>query len=1151
MMNNRKLYKGMSLKLLLHFLSPFNKEIMMRLRLTVTLLTICSTQILANVFGQRITLNERNASLISVLKKIEKQSGYTFFYNKREVDVEKININVREGEIAHTLDILFKDKPYGYDIQDKIIVLNKKEQQRQGESVIPVKVIQQTAIKGKVQDEKGQPISGVSIHINEGADGGAITDKEGFFTIVASPRDRLTFRFVGKEPVTVTVGNQKEILVTMLEKADVMEDVVVVAFGNQKKSDMVGSVTSVNPSDLKVPSSNLTTALAGRAAGVIAYQRSGEPGADNAEFFIRGVTTFGYKKDPLILIDGIEFTTTDLARLQVDDIKNFSILKDATATALYGSRAANGVILVTTKNGIEGKAKLAFRLENSVSTPTQNVELADPVTYMKLSNEATLTRDPLGQILYDDRKIENTVVGGNSIFYPSNDWREILFKDYTINQRANLSVSGGGGVARYYVSGSVNKDNGLMKVDKRNNFNSNIDLKSYSLRSNVNIDLTKTTEMIVRLSGNFDDYSGPIDGGKEMYGKVMRTNPVLFPAYYTTDENNPYNTHIMFGNYDDGSYLNPYADMVKGYKEYARSVMLAQLELKQNLDFFTEGLSFSGMMSTTRNSYFDVRRAYKPFWYSMSGYDERTGAYALMNINPTTGTEYLDYNEGPTNVNSNFYLETRLNYNRTFNKHGVSALLVSMAQTQLNANAGDLQKSLPYRNFGISGRSTYDYDKRYYVEFNFGFNGSERFYKTQRFGFFPSVGLAWTVSREKFFEGIKPVISNLRVRGTYGLIGNDAIGSADDRFFYLSNVNMNDADRRAFFGNDAGNMYMLNGISTSRYSNQGITWEVSTQKNLALELGLFDRLNITAEYFSQYRDRILMTRAAIPVEAGFSAPIKANLGAASANGIDVSMDYKYNFSSDLWLSAMGNFTYSKNKYEVYEEPKYNEAYRYRVGNSINQKYGYIAERLFIDDEEALNSPRQNFGEYGGGDIKYLDVNRDGEITEADMVPIGNPTVPEIVYGFGFSAGYKGFDISAFFQGLANESFWIDAEATAPFVQHNQLLKVYADSHWSEDHRDIYALWPRLSSTVNKNNTQPSTWFMRDGAFLRLKQVEVGYTLSDELARKIYMSKLRIYVNASNLLAFSRFGLWDVEMGGEGLGYPIQKVFNIGLNININ
>lgn len=1006
-------------------------------------------------------------------------------------------------------------------------------------------------IKGVVSDSAG-PIPGVSIKVKEKTSIGTTTDGLGRYSIsVPNEESTLVFSMVGFVTQEIKVKNLTTINITLKAADNTLDDVVVVAFGTQKKTEVVGSVTTIKVADLKVPSSNLTTALAGRAAGVIAYQRSGEPGQDNADFFVRGVTTFGYKTSPLILIDGMELTIKDLARLQPDDISSFSIMKDATSTALYGARGANGVILVTTKQGKVGKANLSLRLENSLSAPTENVELADPVTYMQMSNEAIRTRDPLEAILYSDEKIANTVSGANPYVYPANDWKKIMFKDYTMNQRANLNISGGGGVAKYFVSGSFNKDNGIMKVDRRNNFNSNIDLKSSTLRSNVTIDVTKTTEMIVRLSGNFDDYTGPITSGADMYNLVMRSNPVLFPAYFPLDEDHKFVKHILFGNYDNGQYINPYAEMTKGYKDYSSSLMLAQLEVKQDMSFLTPGLSFRTMINTNRNSYFDVSRFYNPYWYKLAGYDKMTNKYGITLINEATGTEYLGYREGPKTVSSTFYMESMLNYSRSFNKHGLSGLLVYMMRENVTANAGDLQLSLPFRNLGISGRATYSYDSRYFAEFNFGYNGSERFYETNRFGFFPSAGLAWSISNEKFMAPLKSVFSNLKLRATYGIIGNDAIGSPSDRFFYLSNVNMNDGARGAYFGRDFDNGQYSTGVSVSRYSNPEITWETSKQKNIALEVGLFNKLNIIAEYYTQNRNNILMTRASIPVTMGFSAPIRANVGKATGKGTDISLDYTETLTNGLWLSARGNFTYAVSKFKVYEEPQYAESYRSRIGQSLSQNYGYIAERLFVDDTEAANSPKQNFGIYGGGDIKYTDVNRDGQITEADKVPIGNPTTPEVVYGFGFSAGFKGIDFSAFFQGLANESFWIDPVATAPFQNETQVLKAYADSHWSEDRRDVYSLWPRLSNTLNTNNSQVSTWFMRNGSFLRLKQIELGYTLPQKLMKAIHTSNFRIYINASNLLNFSKFKLWDVEMGGNGLGYPVQKVFNLGLNINFN
>lgn len=1088
----------------------------------------------------------------------EFQQRYDVYFSYKTADLKELAIDMNElgDDPDSSLRKTLAAAGLTFEKVNNIYII---ERARTREATRP----QQWEVRGTITDSTGAPLPGVSITVKDRSNIGVSTDLNGKYILDVPPNSTLIFSLIGFDTQEIPIDGREVIDVVLMPASSQLEDVVVVAFGTQKKQDVIGAVTTINPSELKVPSSNLTTALAGRLAGVIAYQRSGEPGMDNADFFIRGVTTFGYKVDPLILIDGVELSATDLARLQPDDIASFSIMKDATATALYGARGANGVILVTTKEGKEGKAKVSVRLENSISAPTKNVELADPVTYMYLHNEAVLTRDPLGIQPYSQSKIDNTIAGTNPYYFPATDWRKELFKDYTVNQRANFNVSGGGQVARYYFAGTYNKDNGVLKVDPRNNFNNNIDLKSYLLRSNVNVNVTKTTEVGVRLYGSFDEYTGPIDGGAGMYRKVMRTNPVLFPAYYPTTEEYQYVNHIMFGGISMVNYINPYADMVRGYQEYSRSLMLAQFELKQDFSFVTEGLSFRAMGNTNRSSYFDVARAYKPFYYQANGYNRLKDTYNLQILNELTGAEYLDYNEGSKNISSMFYLESALNYNRTFNgKHGLSGMLVYIMRQTLNANAGDLQQSLPFRNLGLSGRFTYAYDNRYFGEFNFGYNGSERFHKDFRFGFFPAGGVAWHISNEKFWEPFKSAVPLLKLRATYGLVGNDAIGGPEDRFFYLSNVNMNNSGRGATFGTDFG--YTRPGVSISRYDNADITWETAQKTNLGLEVNLFDKVGIQADFFSEYRRNILMTRASIPDYMGLSAAVRANVGEAAGKGMDVSVDYQQHVGRNFWIMARGNFTYAVSEYRVYEEPEYlKEWWKSRRGYSLSQQWGYIAERLFVDDVEVANSPRQNFGiTPRGGDIKFRDVNGDGQISALDQVPIGNPTTPEIVYGFGFSMGYKGFDLSCFFQGLTNESFWIDPAATAPFiafyysgedqaafVPQNALLKAYADNHWSEHNPNVAALWPRLSAVPNPNNSTRSTWFMRDGSFLRLKTAELGYSLSGDKLKRLKMDNIRVYVSGTNLLTWSSFKLWDVEMAGNGLGYPIQRVFNMGLQVS--
>ena len=1023
-----------------------------------------------------------------------------------------------------------------------------------------IAVSQEKTISGIVIDSSGNPIPGVNILEESNKNNGAVTDFDGNFNISVIDESKLIFSYVGFITKEISTKGLSNLEVVMEEDLMGLDAVTVVAYGTQKKASVIAAVTSINPEELRVPTSNLTSSIAGRVAGVISYQRSGEPGRDNAEFFIRGVSTFGYARSPLILIDGIETTSTDLARLQPDDIASFSIMKDATATALYGARGANGVILVTTKEGKEGVVKINVRYEKAYSAPTKSLEIADPITYMILHNEALATRNPLGGRIYSLEKILiSQDPNRNLMAYPAVNWFDELLEDYTLNSRFNFNVSGGGKVAKYYLAATVNSDNGNLKIDPQNNFNNNINFKRISLRSNVNVNLTPTTEVALKFNGNFDDYIGPLDGGAAVYQKAMQTNPVLYPRYYEPDLQFQNSTHILFGNYGQfGDYLNPYADMIRGYKDESYNNFLATVEVKQDLGFITEGLNARVLANTSRYSFYNLERKYNPFYYTLGNYDFQSDQYTLIALNPNQGTEYLEYNEGNKVITNATYFETSLNYTKTIDDvHEISGMIIGIMRELKYANAGDLQRSLPYRNLGISGRFTYAYDEKYFTEFNFGYNGSERFAKSERFGFFPSFGLGWYISNEDFMSSISNVVTKLKLKSTYGLVGNDQIGSAEDRFFYISQVNLNDGSMGAPFGNEFSNY--INGISIDRYANDQITWEKARMLNLGFELGLFGKIDIQADYFTEYRSNILMDRAQVPASMGLQSPIRANVGEASSKGFEVSLDYKDNVSNDLFIAMRANFSFATSKYEVFEELDYVNAglpWRSRIGLNLSQPFGYIAERLFIDEADIANSPIQTFGDYMPGDIKYKDINSDGIIDINDEVPIGYPTTPEIIYGFGASASYRKLDFSFFFQGSARSSFFIDAYNTSPFIDtsgsaigNNALLTAWANDHWSENDRNLYASWPRLSDQLIDNNNRNSTWWLRDGTFLRLKSIEIGYSFTDKLTQKIGVSAGRIYVSGTNLLTFSKFKLWDIEMGGNGLGYPIQKGANLGLNLN--
>jgi len=1011
-------------------------------------------------------------------------------------------------------------------------------------------------VKGRVTDGEGSPLAGATIQI-KGSTRGVIADVDGMYVFPDCPiGSTLVVAFLGMQTIEKVYNGESVLNFVMEPKQEELEEVEVVAFAKQKKESVLGAITTVKPTELKIPSSNLTTAFAGRVAGLISYQTTGEPGKDNASFFIRGITTFGAeaKKDPLILIDGIELGPDDLARLNPDDIASFSIMKDATATALYGARGANGVILVTTKEGREGKVKINARIENSFSSPTKKVEIADPVTYMRMQNEAIKTRDPLGLTLYSEEKIVMTERGLYPDIFPAIDWYETMFEDVTTNQRVNISLSGGGNVARYYVAANITKDNGNLKIDKRNNFNSNIKLMKYNFRSNVNINLTETTELIARLSSNFDEYTGPIDGGSGMYKKVMQANPVLFKPYYEPDEHFSYAKHILFGNYGNAQYINPYAESLKGYRDQSKNSTLVTFELKQNMSEILEGLTARVMFNMNRYSEYNVTRQYNPFYYSIASYDLLKNSYKLQRLNPTEGTEYIDYVPGQRYINTSMYLEAAAEYNNLFNDiHSLNALLVYTIREEKSGIADNLQLSLPFRNIGLAGRLAYNYKSKYFTEFNFGYNGSERFYKNNRWGFFPSIGVAWMLSNEPFFESLTDIFPQFKLKATYGLVGNDAIGSSYDRFYYLSQINMN-ANRPVNWGNQMN--YNPGGINIERYANNKIGWETAYKTDIGTEISTKFGLTANIDWFKEKRKNILLSRV-IPSTMGVIPEVKANLGEAKGQGIDTEINYEKIFNNNLWLIGRGTFTYATSEATKWEEPDYSKTpWLSKVGQPLNQTWGYIAERLFIDEREVLNSPTQ-FGKYSAGDIKYRDINNDGKISELDKVPIGFPTVPEINYGFGLSAGYKRMDISFFFQGSARQSFWIDLYNTTPFLDsdandgrigQNAVLKAYADSYWSESNRDPYALWPRLANYSIENNNQTSTWFMQDASFLRLKSVELGYTIPDKILKKMKMNNLRIYMSGTNLLCWGGFKLWDPEMAGNGLGYPLQRVINIGLNV---
>lgn len=1119
------------------------------MKLFVALLIFSASMLRAEtVYSQSgsVNLNFRNTAIEKILTEIEKQTGYTFFYSTKNVDVsKKVSLSADKKNLSSILDELFAGTNIEYVTNGTNIVLRLKVQQQK-----------KYQFKGTVIDDNGEPVIGASVSIKGETGNGVITDLDGKFVLTSTAgKITLEISYIGYKSVVVEATSGKPLQVKLQEDNQVLSEVVVVGYGTQKKESVVGSVQVVKPKELNVPSSNLSTGFAGRLAGVVAVQRSGEPGADGADFWIRGISTFNGTKSPLIVIDGVQASTSDLNALDPEVIESFSVLKDATATALYGSRGGNGVMIVNTKSGRESeKAIVNIRIENSYSTHIKTPEFVDGVRYMEMYNEAVLSRKT-GEVLYAQSKIDGTRAGLNPLVFPNVDWYGELFRKGAMNQNVNVNVRGGYKKLDYFSSVSVNHDNGVLKNTKDFSYNNNLNIMRYVFQNNINLSLTNTSKLSLHLNVQLKDYSGPSSSASELFGMVMEANPVDFPVRYPAD---PESDYIRWGGkvggkYNNG-YRNPYAEMARGYKSDFESTVMANLKFEQKLDFITEGLSAETLFSFKNWSQSSTKRDSGYNQFQLVTYNRNDlSDYTLSRVGEEVST-VLGTTNG-SNGDRRIYLQAMLNYNRTFGGvHNVSGMfLYNQDQYNIN-NPGDLIGSLPQRKQGIAGRLTYAYDYRYLAELNFGYNGSENFAKGHRFGFFPSVAVGYTLSREKFFEKFSNVITNLKIRASWGLVGNDQIG--DVRYLYLSDIELQDGDLGYTTGRDQN--VDKNGPRYKRYSNPSITWEVGNKWNIGLDLSLWNSLNISADVFREVRSDIFMNRQRVPDFIGTNSNDKwinlktnmyGNLGKVQNKGMDFSVDYVKEFNKDFSMSLKGTFTFAQNKILAFDEPDFLKYPNLsRVGHSVDQRLLYIAERLFVDDAEVKRNPIQNIGgQVMAGDIKYKNLADgngvyDGVIDANDRQYTGMPTTPEIVYGFGPSFRYKDFDFSLFFQGAARVSIMMDRIHPFGNESTRSVLKFIADDYWTADNQNINAKYPRLSKTDNANNAAASTYWQRDGSFLKLKNAEVGYN------HKFF----RVYLRGSNLLTFSKFKYWDPEQGsGNGLFYPTQRVINLGVQFSIN
>ena len=992
-------------------------------------------------------------------------------------------------------------------------------------------------VTGVILDETDTGIAGAYVVV-KGETRGAMTDDQGRFNISVSPSDVLVASFLGYLDEEVTVGDQTKITIKLVPAANELEGVVKVAYGTQRKASVIGSISTVDMTTLAQSQGNLSTSLAGKLAGVVAIQKTGEPGA-SADFWIRGVSTFGENSTPLILVDGVE---RSMDMVDTEDIASLSILKDASATALYGVRGANGIVLITTRRGAESKPQINVKVETGMTSPVRLPEMASTEEFIDFLNNMYVNsgQDPI----FNDYQKEMHLTGADPDLYPSVDWVNEVFKNQAMTTKANVSVSGGTKSVRYYVGGSYYLEDGILNTAANDRYDAQMSFQKFNFRTNVDINLTKSTVLGMNLSTQFTVKNSPAAGLDALLQQTMVMTPTAIPTIYSDGTlaaikgaANPYNL------------LNE-----KGYSNTSSNVAQSTVSLTQDFsDFVTEGLTARVAFSFDATNTNTLNRNISPKTYRAIGRDEATGSLQYEVIDDYAGYITLGTaHSGKRYIN----FEAGINYERVFNSaHRVSAMVLYSMRNLSYTHPSSYIAAFPYKSMGVAARATYSYKDRYFAEFNMGYNGSENFAPGHRFGFFPAVAVGYMISNEEWWDDLKNVVNLLKIKASYGKVGNDQIGGSR-RFAY--NTTINTGATGAAWGttpNSTATGYTtVGGITTDEEGNPFVEWEEATKANAGIELGLFNALTIQADIFQDYRDGIFLMRQSTPSAVGLQKDQYVNIGEMLNRGFDMSAQFDHVFANGFSLSARANYTFNRNRLIYNDQPTPVEEYLSEVGFAYGQRKGLVSCGLFKDQADIENWPVQTFGDVQPGDIKYKDINGDGQVDQYDKVAIGYTAIPEINFGFGVSIGYKGFDASVFFNGVAHVTRQIGGSnlygaSSSPQLT-GQVFKDVAQNHWTVDNQNVNAPYPRLGTTRSNNNVQTSDYWTRDMSFLRLKNAEIGYTFPKKWTKKAGIQALRLYVMGTNLLTFSDFKLWDPELDtAYGTRYPITRNVSVGLNIN--
>ena len=1101
-----------------------------------------------------LSVSMSNSTLREVLKTIEKSSQFVFFYLDDAVNLErKVSIDSKNKNIEEILSELFEGTSCTYRISDRQIFISGKA---------PASTEQQQnkrKISGRVTDIKGEPLIGVNVTVDGDANG-SITNMDGLYEIFVTKKSVvLKFTYIGFKTSEIRTNASTNIYdVTLEEQVNELEETVIVGYGTQRKISNIGAQSSMKMEDIKTPSASLTTTLAGRLAGVVAVQRTGEPGKDAADIWIRGISTPN-TSSPLVLVDGVERSFNDI---DPEDIESLTTLKDASATAVYGVRGANGVILIKTKPGKVGKPTVSADYYESFTRFTKMVDLADGITYMNAANEA-MRNDGIAT-KYTEDQIRNTIAGKDPYLYPNVDWLKEIFNDWGHNRRVNVNVRGGSEKVAYYASVSYFNETGMTVTDKNiNTYDSKMKYSRYNFTTNLNIDVTPTTKVEIGAQGYLGEGNYPAISSADLYNAAMSISPVEYPKMFFVN-----GEAFVPGTSTNNNFNNPYSQATRrGYDNLTKNQIYSNLRVTQDLDMLTKGLKLTAMYAFDVYNEIHVHQDRAESTYNFLDtsvpYD-MNGQPILQRI--YEGSNVLSYKQ-ETSGNKKTYLEASLNYDRTFNDdHRVSALFLFNQQSKLLYPKGTLEDAIPYRMMGIAGRATYSWKDRYFAEFNIGYNGAENFSPKHRFGTFPAFGVGWVVSNEKFWQPLSKAVSFLKIRYTDGKVGNSEV--SDRRFMYLDQMKEN---------GDYGYKFGPNGTKWSGYETVNMAvdliWEESRKQDLGIDLKLFnDDLSIVFDLFKERRENILLKREhSIPSFLGYntSAPY-GNIGIIENKGFDGTIEYNKRINKDWVIALRGNVTFNKDKWIQGELPEQKYEWMNQYGHNINGVKGYVAEGLFtqaeIDDMvrwESLSDANKaitpkpfasQFGTVKAGDIKYKDLNNDGQIDAYDQTYISRGDVPTTVYGFGFTIGWKDLSVGMMFQGVAGAERVLNGSSVNPFNGGGGSGNLYSNigDRWTEENPDQNAFYPRLSygseTTSNINNFQKSTWWVRNMNFLRLKTLQLSYNLPKPWVNKVHLKNAAVYVMGTNLFTLSRFKLWDPELNTDnGASYPNTTSYSVGIN----